>query len=166
MANRLVVIDEAEIPHVTRLLRVVYGRSFQRIYSGLCMNCQKIFWTHGVGRSCCSRRCAGLTFKPERRGQWTESEGYLVRARPGACQERQHRTLMAEWIGRPLESFEIPHHVNHDGTDNRPLNLVLVTNAENVRLNGAVWKYIRANVPLETLREWTESALTDIRSRK
>lgn len=45
----------------------------------------------------------------------------------------EHRMVMAEKIGRPLKPNELVHHVNHDKTDNRAANLVLVRRVDHSR---------------------------------
>ena len=40
-------------------------------------------------------------------------------------QTRQHRVVVERYIGRPLTSEEIVHHLNKDRADNRIVNLVL-----------------------------------------
>jgi len=46
----------------------------------------------------------------------------------------EHRIEVAKAMGRPLLRSEVVHHINHDATDNRIINLMLfATNAEHKR---------------------------------
>jgi hypothetical protein len=70
-----------------------------------------------------------------RGGRSIASNGYVLLKRPEhpAADIRgyvyEHRLVAEQMIGRPLRPGEVPHHKNHDKTDNRPENLEVTTRA-------------------------------------
>ena len=108
-----------------------------------CANCGKEFPVYKAGVKFCSRECSGKDLSSRQLGQknamWKGGEivtghtggGYIKELAPehpnadASGYVLQHRLVMEEVIGRPLEKHERVHHKNGDRQDNRPENLEL-----------------------------------------
>lgn len=74
-----------------------------------------------------------------RGGRNVEKDGYVTCSIPKTSpyvsmadsigRVREHRLVMAEYLGRPIETWEVVHHINRNRSDNRIENLELLPNA-------------------------------------
>lgn len=102
-----------------------------------CESCGKSFEVppHMRRQRTCTRHCAGkLGGRSGKEKPSIDSAGYVsvyvppVLRWPGyekRSRMLEHRLVMAQILGRPLEDHETVHHINGNRTDNRPENLQL-----------------------------------------
>jgi len=97
----------------------------------------------------CSRGCMGVAFRKRpldrmRNGKPAvlDDKGYVMiwvpdhktgRAHKGWLHE--HRVVMEEFLGRPLQANEHVHHINEQKDDNRLENLVVMDQNDHARLS-------------------------------
>ncbi len=93
----------------------------------------------GQGRFC-SRQCCNNHRRGERHPRWagerrTNSHGYVLVADENGGRVLEHRKVMAEIVGRPLERTELVHHDDEHKDNNDPGNLLIVTPAGHRRIH-------------------------------
>lgn len=105
-----------------------------------CEKCGKERWVRIQKGKPIDTLCFSCGKEPQRRTK--QKGGYItIRLRPDnpffsmtstSGSMLEHRYIMAQKLGRPLQKWEIVHHKNGKGGDNRPENLELVSHYENL----------------------------------
>lgn len=109
-----------------------------KCFTGLCCRCTGRKNVKRAQRPEC-KRC-GPQNHNYKRGFWINHAGYAELTLPLRDPRRrftnrssgkilEHRLVMAQHLGRPLESWEQVHHINKKKTDNRLENLQLLSSA-------------------------------------
>lgn len=129
----------------------------RRMYEDEGMTVKQIGKSLGVSSKAVNKACKRLGVQMRRRGPkegpghtgWkggvtTDKGGYLLRYKPKHpnCNSggyvREHRLVMEQKLGRPLESHEVVHHLDDDPANNHPDNLQLfASNADHLRVTRA-----------------------------
>ena len=139
---------EAQREEVRRGTEIGYVSDAKFQYAP-CAKCGKLRWVmlkFGEPKSKHCRECSGGRIPSramgEKHGRWNGgkwvSQGYtMVRLYPDSSfypmankpnsYMLEHRLVMAQHLGRCLDSWELVHHINHIRTDNRIENLQLIS---------------------------------------
>ena len=86
------------------------------------------------------QRQARRLLKLDERG-WTDSQGYR-RVYLGGKGTHLHRLVMATLVGRPLRTDEHVHHLDGNGTNNRPANLQLLSASAHMSLSNRLYPLV------------------------
>jgi hypothetical protein len=93
-----------------------------------CVDCGKVLANR------CAKRCARCFIeKPKKSYGWVHQGVRLISIDSEDVLE--HRYIMEQYLGRPLEFDEIVHHINRNRLDNRIENLQLMTKGEHTTLH-------------------------------
>ena len=121
-------------------------------FEALCVDCKKPL--RGVHQNRVernpARRCMDC-YKKTLKYRTTQGEGYIIVTLPDGRKELEHRIVMEEMLGRPLEKGEVVHHINELRSDNR---------RENLRLHQNVGVHIQAEHSHPAKRPWEDLGIS------
>jgi hypothetical protein len=91
----------------------------------------------------CSLKCRGKLVRllpPNKQPRWKGGRGktrggYITICVGKRKRTMEHRLIMKNMLGRFLKKNEVVHHINGDRIDNRPKNLMIMSNSEHMRLH-------------------------------
>ena len=75
--------------------------------------------------------------------------GYRVISKRGKTNLYEHRVVMEEVLGRPLESNEVVHHIDGNRANNDPSNLQVMTRKEHDKFKDGVRRHFHTNTHCE-----------------
>lgn len=120
-----------------------YKDSHKYIWTA-CPDCKKERWVQLFKNKPKYYRCIRCANTKEKSSRWkggkTKDKGY-IRINQGNDQYfKEHRLIMAKFLGRSLIKSEIVHHINGIRDDNKIENLKLMTISEHITLHRKLQK--------------------------
>ena len=136
---------------------------------GTCLVCGDLFRTKKSDlerRKTCSRKCSDIRKKTQYKGESNPNYGNRGQKNPVFVGEKiklgyrlvympghpnsqkdgyilEHRLIMSEVLGRPLEDFEDVHHKDENRLNNDPSNLEVITRSEHTALHNRQKQIVR-----------------------
>jgi hypothetical protein len=74
----------------------------------------------------------------------------------------EHRYVLEDYLGRPLEAFEIVHHIDGDGLNNRIENLELCSRSAHTKYHSTIFGTLFTDNAKSSLKRWHLSAVESL----
>lgn len=127
---------------------IIHGKNSNKFTWSACSICGKERWVQLIRNKLMSIKCRSCAKVRERHPNWKggkyknfygyvllkiESTNPFFKMVNSRGYIKEHRLVMAQYLDRCLELWEIPHHINGVKNDNRIENLELMTDSEHNR---------------------------------